>query len=299
MALVLFHALQAVALVTLATAGSVTAAASALLSPTRELTACATTTGLIVAPVLEEVLFRYIVFYVVAQRSGGQLTFGVVTTACMFGALHVGNLVANFSPATAVQVVVAALVGVTLSLLYATTGSLLAVTAVHMANNAVGSLWQSMTAPPAMIGSGVDCSAPVEVGPTLAVSLLVQILAYALAGLWEHRRLMDVAALAATAAAAAAPGGAQPAIADGAGGAAEAGADDASAAAKAAAVAAHRQLQAVHPLLYDDGGVVGAAPAAGVDVARLPAAPLPPAPPPAAAAATGVDGAAGLTRRKR
>jgi membrane protease YdiL (CAAX protease family) len=116
-------------------------------------------------PIVEELIFRYIVFNVVLQRSGGNLSFAVLTSSCLFGALHLQGLwqgsLTIFSCVTALTGLV---VGLVYTLLFATTGSLPSVVMLHILNNAVAIAWLSRSS---------TCSQ--EIDTALAGNLLLQL----------------------------------------------------------------------------------------------------------------------------
>lgn len=81
-----------------------------------------------VAPLAEELLFRGFMFGVLAERIGPW--WGALGAGSVFGLVHVAG-----SPVT--TVVVLAILGVVLCLLFWRTGSLLPCIALHAANNAI------------------------------------------------------------------------------------------------------------------------------------------------------------------
>lgn len=145
--------------------------------------ACATPEAVLLAPTFEELLFRFLVFYVVLQRSRS-LRFTVVLLGCLFAALHLGSawplLRAPAPPLDAVpstgeteaswwlapiaagmqadgaataswtavslQLLVAAVAGWVYTLLFAASGSLLLPLAVHAGNNAAAAVTLAVNA---------------------------------------------------------------------------------------------------------------------------------------------------------
>jgi membrane protease YdiL (CAAX protease family) len=97
------------------------------------------------SPLLEELLSRFLLFYVSFQRSGGNLLFSVMVGACIFGLMHMWNVAAlGFSVLTALQVLLGVVAGSTYGAVFARTGSVPAVWALHAANNVVAFVWMAL-----------------------------------------------------------------------------------------------------------------------------------------------------------
>lgn len=113
------------------------------------LSTCGSSAAVVWAPAWEELVFRFAVFYLVLQRSRGNVPFAAAASALAFAAVHMGNILAPgtdaaASPAFAVlQCSVAVVCGAAYALTFAATGSLGAVAAIHGLNNAVAVAWLS------------------------------------------------------------------------------------------------------------------------------------------------------------
>lgn len=132
-----------------------------------EAVACATPSSVIWGPIMEEVIFRLAIFYVVLHRSGGDVVFAVLLSAGLFGAIHLGNVVTAYRQSkadeelisfevsghgnylesllenqnissllyTMFQVLGGLGVGIVYTLIFTVTGSITTVILLHMANN--------------------------------------------------------------------------------------------------------------------------------------------------------------------
>jgi hypothetical protein len=122
------------------------------------------------APLFEEAVFRVVIFYVVLQRSGGNVGLACLASACTFGGIHVANVLAAAGGGAAglpadvayawLQVVTGAVCGAAWVLVFARTGSFGAVALLHAANNAAAVAWMGARALAAAgEGKGVDAAA--------------------------------------------------------------------------------------------------------------------------------------------
>ena len=102
------------------------------------------------APAWEELVFRFIIFYLVLQRSHGNVPFACAASALAFAAIHMGNILAPGSQAAEntlfalLQCSFAVVCGLVYALTFAATGSLGAVTLLHALNNAIAVAWMSV-----------------------------------------------------------------------------------------------------------------------------------------------------------
>jgi hypothetical protein len=155
---------------------------------------CFNATSVIWAPAWEEIIFRFAVFYLVAQRSGGNLPFGALASALLFAALHFGNIFQSPSALSIAQLVVSLAVGLFLSAHFARSGSLFDVLAVHAFNNLSAILWMSLEVSSTDAGgAGRGCagSLPTELSTPLALSLMLQCVIYGALGAAEMRGLIE------------------------------------------------------------------------------------------------------------
>jgi membrane protease YdiL (CAAX protease family) len=111
---------------------------------------CADASGLVWSPLFEEVLARFLLFYISFQRSRGNLLFSVSVGAFIFALLHFANAAANKTASggavgvdiiLCLQALLALVAGATYGCIFAASGSLFWVTVVHAANNAVAYAW--------------------------------------------------------------------------------------------------------------------------------------------------------------
>ncbi len=86
--------------------------------------------GILVAPLVEETIFRGYIYPVVARRFG--ITIGVLATGTLFGMAHAAQLWGGWG-----QIVLLVLVGVTLTYVRARTGTVLASYFFHLGYNTV------------------------------------------------------------------------------------------------------------------------------------------------------------------
>ena len=136
--------------------------------------ACTSAAALAWSPLFEELTFRVVAFYVALQRSGGDLSFAVIASTGLFGAMHIANVVnsGGTSLVAWLQVVAATAFGATWALAFAVSGSAAEVVAMHAANNAaaVAFLGRNVRA-----ASAEDCSAAAKLVPLeLLASLALQ-----------------------------------------------------------------------------------------------------------------------------
>jgi membrane protease YdiL (CAAX protease family) len=155
---------------------------------------CSTTTAVVWAPLFEEAVFRVVLFYVVLQRSGGNAGLAGLTSACTFGGIHLANVAAAGAadPYAWLQVAAGAACGAAWVLVFACTGSLTTVAALHAANNAAAVAWSG-----AAVRAGAAAACPgqgqgqegSDVGWDLVASLTLQLGVYAIVALAAWRRL--------------------------------------------------------------------------------------------------------------
>lgn len=97
------------------------------------------------SPAIEELLSRYVLFYVAFQRSGGNLLFSVLVGAFIFGLMHLWNVASQgLSLLTILQVVLGVVAGSTYGAVFARTGSITAAWLLHAANNVVAFVWMAL-----------------------------------------------------------------------------------------------------------------------------------------------------------
>jgi membrane protease YdiL (CAAX protease family) len=153
-----------------------------------QLTACATSTALLWAPLFEELLFRGALFYLALHRSGGDVRLAAALCAGAFAAMHAPNVLGAGADwgYVGLQVVAAAVCGGAWTCVFAARGSLAEVALLHAANNAAAVVWLARGG-----GSGGGSSAtaacslapppPEQRGVALA-SLALQTAVYAAGG---------------------------------------------------------------------------------------------------------------------
>jgi membrane protease YdiL (CAAX protease family) len=137
-----------------------------------ELFACGGRPSLLWAPLFEEAVFRAVLFYVVLQRSGGSVGLACLASACTFAAIHVANVWSTGGgPYSWLQVVAGAATGAAWSGIFACTGSLALVTALHAANNMAAVAWMSRGLADGVEGgcASTDASLPLIAGVGLLV----------------------------------------------------------------------------------------------------------------------------------
>jgi hypothetical protein len=151
------------------------------------LSACGDATQLAWAPLFEELTFRVIIFSLVLQRAGGDLSAAVLIVASLFAAIHLPNALGSGGAALAyvgLQVGSAAAVGLYLTAAFAASGSLLEVLLLHVANNVVAVAWQGWEAEAAG-----GCAALPHASLSLAVASAATAAVYAAAGAATWRAL--------------------------------------------------------------------------------------------------------------
>lgn len=158
-----------------------------------QLLSCGSTTSLLWAPLIEELIFRVVLFYVVLQRSGGRVGLACLASACTFGAIHVANVYATGGSLYGwLQVAAGVSCGAAWTLAYATTGSLSLVAALHSANNLAAVAWMSLKVGTGQADSCEDQAFSLE----LLVSLMLQVGLYMAASwaLWGRLHRLTTAA---------------------------------------------------------------------------------------------------------
>lgn len=142
-------------------------------SATGTLLQCADASGLLWSPLFEEVLARFLLFYISFQRSRGNLLFSVSVGAFIFALLHFANAGAVSGGGGAgvdmillLQAMLALVAGATYGCVFAASGSLFWVTAVHAANNAVAYAWM-------LLNDSVDVEPKCGARPQYSTGLLV------------------------------------------------------------------------------------------------------------------------------
>jgi len=152
---------------------------------TSTLWTCASPSAILWAPIFEELLFRAALFSLALHRSGGNLPLALALSSGVFAALHLPNVLgagANWAY-VGMQVLGAAVCGVTWGVLYARSGRLLEVAALHASNNAAALAW---------LAAGGSCSLapppPSHIFPAL-ISLGFQTALYAACGVVAWRSL--------------------------------------------------------------------------------------------------------------
>lgn len=142
---------------------------------------CLTLSAWLWSPAIEELLSRYLLFYVAFQRSGGNLLFSVLVGACIFGLMHLWNVASQgLSLLTMLQVVLGIVAGSTYGAVFARTGSVSAAWLLHAANNVVAYVWvalEGQSAAGGEVGSAVDECAP-RFSTALLVLLCAQLAVY-------------------------------------------------------------------------------------------------------------------------
>lgn len=107
-----------------------------------KLMTCRTSTSLVWAPIIEELIFRVVQFYVVLHRSGGNVGLACMINACTFGAIHLSNIYYNVENIYSwLQMFGGVLCGTAWTLLYAITGSIPLVILLHILNNVSAIAW--------------------------------------------------------------------------------------------------------------------------------------------------------------
>jgi len=143
--------------------------------------------GLLWSPCYEELLARWLLFYVALHRSGGNLLFAVFACALVFGAMHLSNalLPGTSSALTWLQIALGLLSGLTFGALFARTGSIASVILVHAANNVVAYAWMAVetAAGDVPLDEMEDAGVPLKVSacgpPSISSSLLASLACHA------------------------------------------------------------------------------------------------------------------------
>jgi membrane protease YdiL (CAAX protease family) len=172
--LLAFHAAQLAVLVSPLVLG-----ASRAFPPYDAASACFTSGALWWGVAWEELVYRVMLFYIVLQRSGGQVRVASFVSAAVFGAVHLSNAAQAATPRAivALQALTAIMFGGAYSAIFASTGSVGATVAVHAANNLVALVWVAVDPTPAADGApAAACTS--RYSATLAASLAVQGAAY-------------------------------------------------------------------------------------------------------------------------
>lgn len=133
------------------------------------------------SPAIEELLSRYVLFYVAFQRSGGNLLFSVLVGALIFGLMHLWNVASQgLSLLTILQVVLGVVAGSTYGAVFARTGSITAAWLLHAANNVVAFVWMALegqSAEQSSEGAADDVCTP-RFSTALLVLLCAQLAVY-------------------------------------------------------------------------------------------------------------------------
>lgn len=160
---------------------------------------CITAEASLWDPLFEELLFRFIIFYVTLQRSGGALLFSSLCSASIFSLMHFGNawggMMSNLL--LLLQVLLAAVCGAVYSLLFASSGSMGNVLLLHSMNNISAQVWAGLQvgAAAAAVGAGAATasnSPPAE--PAIAESPSVAVTAGSTGGESEFSTAASAAA---------------------------------------------------------------------------------------------------------
>ncbi|RYG54007.1 CPBP family intramembrane metalloprotease [archaeon] len=163
--------------------------------------ACVQREGVVWGPLSEEFIFRVALFYVVLQRSGGNVRLAVACSAFIFSAVHIANLLSagGFWPVVCLQVALAALAGLFFALTFAATGSYVTVAALHGLNNLTAYAW--MAVGPAASGlqpgtkaldaASAACTSVVTTSATFVLFLATSVVVLAYATWLQHRHLDD------------------------------------------------------------------------------------------------------------
>lgn len=150
--------------------------------------ACFTSGALWWGVAWEELVYRAMLFYIVLQRSGGQVRVASFVSSAVFGAVHLANAAQGATPVAIVvlQAATAVMFGAAYSAIFAATGSVGATVAAHAANNLVALVWVAVDPTPAPAGAP-PCSS--RYSATLVASLAVQGAAYLAAAALAHQDL--------------------------------------------------------------------------------------------------------------
>ena len=140
---------------------------------------CGTSMSLIWAPIIEEFIFRVILFYVVLHRSGGNVGLACIINACTFGAIHLSNIYYNlYNIYSWLQMFGGILCGTAWTLLYALTGSSSLVSLLHISNNLAAITWLSynIIVDPSKTCTDTDFTLELLVSMTIQIGFYIMVI---------------------------------------------------------------------------------------------------------------------------
>jgi len=160
---------------------------SAVIDSSSQLLSCASSTSILWAPAFEEITFRLVAFYVTLNRSGGNVHFAALVSACLFGAIHIANVYATgaVSLYAWLQVIQASVAGWTWTLVFVKSGSVMDTILLHAANNLVAVVYLSREV---SSGASKTCSNALSstfITQALLASILLQVSTYLLESLFS------------------------------------------------------------------------------------------------------------------
>lgn len=151
-----------------------------------QLLSCASSTSILWAPAFEEITFRLVAFYVTLNRSGGNVHFAALVSACLFGAIHIANVYATgaVSLYAWLQVIQASVAGWTWTLLFVKSGSVMDTILLHAANNLVAVVYLSREVSSGVSKTCSDAMSSTFITQALLASILLQVSTYLLESLF-------------------------------------------------------------------------------------------------------------------
>jgi membrane protease YdiL (CAAX protease family) len=165
------------------------------LSSISQIISCGSTTSILWAPLFEEIAFRLVAFYIALQRSGGDVTFAAINSACLFGAIHIANVYATGATSLYawMQVAQAAIVGFTWTLMFAKNGCLFDTIVLHSINNFIAIVYLSQQVSSGVSKNCTEAISSTSISYTLVASLLCQVFAYSLEAVFSWSFLEKLA----------------------------------------------------------------------------------------------------------
>ena len=166
-----------------------------MMDTSSQILSCASTTSIVWAPAFEEITFRFVAFYVTLNRSGGDLPFAALVSACLFGAIHIANVYATgaMSLYAWLQVLQASIAGWTWTLVFVRTGSIMDTILLHAANNLVAVVYLSREVSSGASKTCSDAMSSTFISQALLASLLLQVSAYLIESLLSWSSLQAIA----------------------------------------------------------------------------------------------------------
>ena len=136
-------------------------------STSSNVTKCFSSDAAFWAPFMEEFLYRFALFNIALQRSGGNVLFAAATSSLIFAAVHLRILWEQPTTLlTVLSICIAAISGITYTGIYAVTGSLLGPLLLHVLNNVAALIYAG--------SSDGDSTCMPEINERLVASLSIQ-----------------------------------------------------------------------------------------------------------------------------